>query len=257
MFRKTVIVFALVCFFAGQMAYAAGPQLDIAGQVQGAGTASMRTSSGWINVSGKSYPVANGSNLVTGNDGGMTITLKNGSRLELGKNSEVVVSRYNGNYSVLVQRGTMAYDIPQSAQLAVNTVNTKMTLNALSKGFLGEGKYTYVKSIAGDVRVSGSKGPGTSLVKAGETLRVAQANGISSFTQVGYDEAAIESAVASDPALVADASAGKTATDAGGGAGGGAASGISLTTGLIIGGVVAGGVIAAVVASHSGSSSPY
>ncbi len=39
MFRKAVVFTALLFFVAGQMAYAAAPELNIAGQVRGAGTA--------------------------------------------------------------------------------------------------------------------------------------------------------------------------------------------------------------------------
>ncbi len=253
-FNKAIVLSALVFFMAGQMAFAAAPQLNIAGQVHGAGVASMKTATGWMSVSGKDYPVANGSNLVTGENGGMTITLKNGARLEMGKNSEVVISSSNGKDSVLVQRGTMAYNVPQSAQIAINTANTQITVNALSQGFVGEGKDTYIKSIAGNASVSSPNKASSSLVKAGETLRVAQANGTFYYAPVSYDQAEIESAIAADPAPVADASAGTTGADIVAGSTGG----ISTTTGLLIGGAVVGGAIAAVAATtHSGSSSPY
>ena len=255
MFRKAVVFTALLFFVAGQMAYAAAPELNIAGQVRGAGTADMKTAAGWISVSDKSYPVANGAGLVTGSNGGMTITLKNGVRLELGKNSEVTVSSAKGNYSVVVQRGTLAYYVPGAAQLGVNTANTRMTAGPLSRGFLGQGKDTFIKSIAGNLMVISSSGPGSAVVKTGETIRVARGTGKYEFTPVSYDETAIESAIASAPAPFADASAGSVASDAGAGAGAG---GTLSTTGLIVGGVLIGGAIAAVATTtSSGSSSPY
>ena len=252
-FKTGVVFFASFFFLAVQMAYASGPGLNMAGQAQGAGSAEMRTNSGWIGISGKAYPLISGSELVTGK-GEISIMLKNGARMEAGKDTELVVSYVKGNYLVLVQRGTIKYDVPQSARLSIATANSKVTVYALSKGFVGVGKDTYVKSIAGNATVNGVNAHGAVAVKAGETIRVAQANGIASFTQVAYDEAAIESAIHADPAMVADASAGTTATDAAVTTGTGA--GFSSTTGLIIGSVIVGGAVAGAIAAGSGSSSP-
>ena len=244
MFKKAVVISALFVFLAGQIAYAAAPELNIAGQVQGAGTAEMKTNTGWISVSGKTFPMANGSDLATGKDGGMTIMLKNGARIEVGKDSEVLVSDTSGNYSMVVRRGTVTWDVPQSALLTITTAQGKVTSGALTKGFLGAGKDTYVKSLAGDITVASEVDPMT--LTPGMAV-VVKMNGQISVINLTEDE--IAQIVSENPAVATGgAVAGSTITST---------SGSTATVLGIVGGAAAAGAVAAAISSHHGSSSPY
>ncbi|MDA8086209.1 MAG: FecR domain-containing protein [Nitrospiraceae bacterium] len=230
-FLDTVVVFFMLFFFSAAQAAYSQAQLDIVGQVQGNGSAQMKTFSGkWIGVSDKIYPVAGGSVLRT-RKGGMTITFKNGARIELGSNSQVAVGGAGGNYSVSVQRGTMAYDVPQAARLSINTVNSKMTADPFSKGFVGQGKKTYIKSIAGSLAVYDPNGLNPVFMRTGQTVLVSHGGEAYSINPSALDESSIEAAISKDPAPGGSSGGGSTILLIAGGVAAAAGVGVALGSG--------------------------
>ncbi len=235
-----VVFLTLFFFLAVQTVYSAQSPLDMVGQVRGIGTSRMKTFSGkWIAVSDKTYPLASGSVLRTVR-GKMTITTRNGTRIEVGEHSEVSIGSAAGGYSIMLQQGSIAYDVPQSAQLQVNTANSKMTADPLSKGFVGQGKKTYIRSAAGSLAVYAPDGHNLIFMRTGQTIVVSHEDGRYFATPSAFDEAEIEAAVSKNPAPAPGVSGGGSTIllVAGGVA---AAAGIGLALGSAGGGGGGGG----------------
>ncbi len=233
-FFEAVVVFSTLFFFFAAEAYSSQAPLVIAGQVRGEGDARMKTFSGhWIGVSDKTYPVASGSVLRTGK-GKMTITTRNGARIEVGGHSEVSIGAAAGSCTVDVLRGSIAYDVPRSARLSINTANSKMTADPYSKGFVGRGEKTYIRSAAGSLAVYDPNGRNLIFMRTGQTVMVSHEGGRYLATPSAFGEAEIEAAVTKNPAPSSGSGAGSTILLVAGGAA--AAGGIGVALGSSGGG---------------------
>ena len=176
-----------VLFVCGGLAFAAGPSINILGDVVGSGSAEMRTAfNQWISVSGKTYPVIDGAALRS-KDGNMSLIFRDSVRMEVGKNSEIVVAGSRGSYAVNMNSGQIIFSVPRGISFSVktptSTVQTKAAAALIQKVSLSsqddvkgiisyDGKGTKITAINGTLTVRSGVGVQLQSVTAGNAIYV-------------------------------------------------------------------------------------
>lgn len=175
-----------VVFFCSQLVFAVEPSVSILGDVFGSGKAEMKTAfDRWVPVSGKTFPVIDGANLRSGK-GMMSLIFRDSVRMEVGKNSEVVVSGSRGNYTIELNKGQVAFSVPQGISFSVktptSTIQTKapgmiqkvsMVSQNDTKGVVTyDGKGTRITSLNGTLSVRSGLGLQVQTVSAGNALYI-------------------------------------------------------------------------------------
>jgi hypothetical protein len=182
----SIVTISLLLF--SQVALSMETSLNIIGDVVGKGVTEMKASTNrWISVSGKSFPILDGSNLRS-KDGTMSVAFKDGVRLETGKNSDFIVNGSKGNYAITLAMGSIAFTVPQGVSFSVTTPNGTImpqtsphTIQKVSdtpqenvRGVvLYDSKGTKVMTVSGILMVKNVKGAGVQTVTAGNSLFIA------------------------------------------------------------------------------------
>ena len=120
-FMFFISVAAGVLLLFAQFAFSSESTITILGDVIGNGNTSMQTAfTQGISVSGKPYPVIDGAHLKVG-DGSMSLVFRDGAKLEAGKYTDFKVAGSKGNYSIIMESGTVGFSVPQGIAFSVTT----------------------------------------------------------------------------------------------------------------------------------------
>lgn len=152
--KTSVIVLFTFLSLTCQPVLAATVQAPVLGEVMGKGKAEVLVfGNNWSQIKG-SYPVFAESRYRTWK-GTLSFLIEDGSRIEMGSNSELIIGRETGNYSVLLMRGEIAFNVAEGSILQVKTPEyiVETTGNAVG-GISCDGKYTTVKSVSGQQKIT-------------------------------------------------------------------------------------------------------
>ncbi len=182
--RKTtvMILITFVCFAIQPLNAFAAPTLI--GEVAGAGKAEVLIfGDDWSRVE-RSYPVFAKSRYRT-SDGTLSFLLKDGTRLDVGNNSEVIVEGAEGEYSVLLLDGEVAFNVPEDSTLRVRSSGTTVGAGTVIAkngvitpgGVAGAVKYDGVNTTASAVKgaLSVASSNETTTLAEGENMVVSAA----------------------------------------------------------------------------------
>lgn len=121
----------------------------------------------WITVNGL-HPVSSGTFFMT-TTGRFSLLMKDGTMLMLPNNSEMTLTGDETNYTVVITRGTMSFNIPEDSKLRVITPGTNINVNGQDKSELdaredntvGEVSYnnsqTEIKALTGSLQLTDSQ----------------------------------------------------------------------------------------------------
>ena len=185
-----LVVSIMVGFFLllGQAAYSAESTITILGDVVGNHNTYMKAAfSQWISVSGKPYPLIDGTRLQVG-DGMMSVVFRDGARMEIAKFTDLVVNGSRGSYIVSMDNGKVGFVIPQGTSFSIKTPNsTIQTQSAIpmiqkasissesnkAKGVVSyDGKGTKVTAVSGSLTVRSGIGAALQTVSEGHAIYI-------------------------------------------------------------------------------------
>lgn len=188
-FRKFVSATLVVSFLLfSQTAFSLETQLNVIGDVVADGKAEMKAAfNKWIPIKGKSYPIADGTQLKT-SDGKLSVVLRDGVRIEIAKNSLVTISGSRSSYSINLDNGSLGFSVPHGVDFSVVTRTSTVTVPS-AEGLIKkvsmeatenttgvviyDGKGTKVMSVSGRLLVKSALGEKSQVVDAGKAFYVA------------------------------------------------------------------------------------
>ncbi|MEW6002609.1 MAG: hypothetical protein AB1638_08200 [Nitrospirota bacterium] len=190
---NSVLSIIITLLFYSPAALSMETSLGVLGDVVGSGNTEMKTSfDRWISITGKSYPVIDGSTLRS-NEGRMSVIMKDGARMEVGKDSSVTINGSRGNYIINLINGGIVFIIPDGINFSVTTptsivhvhseasrarkpiLTSKNGQSCITKGVvIYDGKGTKIFSINGTLMIKDTTGMAAQTLTAGNTIYLSE-----------------------------------------------------------------------------------
>jgi hypothetical protein len=169
-----LVFFTFAIFFLKVPAVTA-QSISVLGDIVASGKVSIKTSSGEWTPSEVTYPLLQNTSIMI-DEGNVYVYFRDGSRAELSKDTLVSIDGYNSDYSMILEKGFMRYNVRPSTSLTVVTASTSNLIDN-KKGTVpsigciwAKDRVTETKSTKGNILVD--------ITGAGKTARLSSGKSI-------------------------------------------------------------------------------
>jgi len=129
--KNIVAVLLLAAFSFSVIAPASAQSIAVLGEIKANGKVFIASSNGqWLSAPA-TYPLLQNTGIKT-EEGSAALYFKEGSRIDLSKNSLAVVDGSGSNYTVLMSKGILAFNMAPGASLSVQTASASVSINKKS-----------------------------------------------------------------------------------------------------------------------------
>jgi len=130
-FKNIAAILLMVSFSFVTIAPVSGQSIAVLGEVKANGKVFIESTGGqWLSAPA-TYPLLQNTGIKTG-DGSAALSFKDGSRIDLSKNSLALVDGVGSQYTVQMNKGTLAFNMAPGALLSVQTASASISVNKKS-----------------------------------------------------------------------------------------------------------------------------
>jgi hypothetical protein len=128
MIKHIVAALLLVSFSFVTIAPVSAQSIAVLGEVKANGKVFIESTGGQWHSAPATYPLLQNTGIKT-DDGSAALSFKDGSRIDLSKNSLALVDGVGSQYTVQMQKGTLAFNMAPGASLSVQTASASVSVN--------------------------------------------------------------------------------------------------------------------------------